>query len=89
MWCLESAVMQDTLRTAVVGLVAALTFSGVAGAQIKEPGIQQNAPSVYDQLMKSTKPSTPAPKQDLMGAWAGPIGAKVNPPPPMTPLGQR
>ena len=39
--------------------------------------------------MKNTKPAGPAPKHDLIGAWAGPIGAKVNAPPPMTPLGQK
>jgi hypothetical protein len=66
-----------------------LAFSLAASAQIREPGIQQNAPSVYDQLMKSTKPAGPAPKRDLMGAWAGPIGAKVNAPPPLTALGQQ
>jgi hypothetical protein len=81
--------MANSMRGAIASVVALLAFSLAASAQIREPGVQQNAPSVYDQLMKSTKPAGPAPKRDLMGAWAGPIGAKVNAPPPMTPLGQQ
>jgi hypothetical protein len=81
--------MQNRVRGAIVSVAAMLAFSLAASAQIREPGVQQNAPSVYDQLMKNTKPAGPAPKQDLMGAWAGPIGATINPPPPMTPLGQK
>jgi len=81
--------MQNSMRGVIVSAAAMLCFSLAASAQIREPGIQQNAPSVYDQLMKSAKPAGPAPKRDLMGAWAGPIGAKVNAPPPLTPLGQQ
>jgi hypothetical protein len=80
--------MRNPLQGAIAGLVVLLAFSLAATARAQE-GLQQKAPSVYDQLMKSTKPAGPAPKRDLVGAWAGPIGGKANTPPPMTPLGQR
>jgi hypothetical protein len=81
--------MRNPMRGAIACVAALLAFSLAASAQIREPGVQQNAPSLYDQLAKSTKPAGPAPKRDLIGAWAGPIGAMVNAPPPMTPLGQK
>jgi len=81
--------MSNTIGGAIGAVVITVAFSLAASAQIREPGVQQNAPSVYDELMKNTKPSGPAPKRDLIGAWAGPIGAKVNMPPPMTELGQK
>ena len=81
--------MSNTIGGAIGAVVITVAFSLAASAQIREPGVQQNAPSVYDELMKNTKPSGPAPKRDLIGEWAGPIGAKVNMPPPMTELGQK
>jgi len=81
--------MRNIRLAATASVVATLALSLAAPAQIREPGVQQNAPSVYDELMKNTKPPAPAPKRDLIGAWAGPIGAAVNTPPSMTPLGQK
>jgi hypothetical protein len=81
--------MRHPMRYAIASFTAMLVFSLAAAAQVREPGVQQNAPSLYDDLAKSTKPSAPAPKRDLIGAWAGPIGATVKTPPPMTPLGQK
>jgi hypothetical protein len=79
--------MRNSLQRSIVALLAIVLFSLAAAAQ--KPQAAQNPPSVYQELMKSTKPSAPAPKRDLIGAWAGPIGGKVEPIPPMTPLGQK
>lgn len=82
--------MRGTILGALGAVALALAFSSsAASAQIREPGVQQNAPSLYDQLAKSTKPSGPAPRRDLIGAWAGPIGPTVNTPAPMTELGKK
>jgi hypothetical protein len=81
--------MRHPMRHAIASFTAMLVFSLAAAAQVREPGVQQNAPSLYDELAKSTKASAPAPQRDLIGAWAGPIGATVKTPPPMTPLGQQ
>jgi len=53
--------------------------------QLGQPGTK------YETLCADSKPSAPAPKRDLSGSWAGPIGAvqPVDPIPPMTPLGQK
>ena len=81
--------MKESSRSVVASLVAILFFSLAAAAQTQPPQAAQNPPSVYEQLMKANKPSEPAPKRDLMGAWAGPIGGRVEAVPPMTPLGQK
>lgn len=81
--------MRNSLRSAVIGLGAVVAFSTAGAAQTQPPQAAQNPPSVYEQLMKSGKPSAPAPKRDLIGAWAGPIGGRVEAIPPMTPLGEK
>src|SRR5579862_7355881 len=81
------------MRNPALGILVALAVTPlipfVATAQTQPPRAAQNPPSVYQDLMKANKPSAPAPKRDLIGAWAGPIGGRVEPVPPLTALGQK
>ena len=82
-----------------LAVVAVLGFSSGARAQIdrgpvadlakQHCGQTGQAGTEYQVLCADTKPSDPAPKHDINGAWEGPIGAvRVDPVPPMTAWGQ-
>jgi hypothetical protein len=81
------------MRNPALGILVALAVTPViplvTAAQTQPPQAAQNPPSVYQDLMKANKPSARAPKRDLIAVWAGPIGGRVEPVPPMTPLGQK
>ncbi len=75
-------------------LCSLLLFVGAASTALArnawpQPAqVAQQPPSIYERLSHDTAQAGPAPKHDISGVWAGPIGSKINPPPPMTPLGQ-
>jgi hypothetical protein len=88
------------LVCAVAGLIVVLGLSLDASAQRRamspqaalakehcgQPG---QTGTQYQVLCSSTKPSEPAPKRDITGAWSGPIGAmRGDPIPPMTDWGK-
>ena len=79
--------MRNGIHRIGFALLALRMTTLVAAAQT--PQAAQNPPSVYETLMKANKPSAPAPKRDLIGTWAGPIGGRVEPVAPMTALGQK
>ena len=83
--------MRNPFGNAVAGLIALLALSPVAKAQVAQGQVgqvEQHPPSVYQSLNDKGKPAGPAPKRDLNGSWAGPIGSSPRDIPPMTPAGQ-
>jgi hypothetical protein len=95
--------VRNRLVYVVTALIAVLAFSTIAGAQDSKPPTkeamaiakqhcgQSGQPGTeYQVLCSDTKPSAPAPKHDISGAWSGPIGAvAVDKAPPMTDLGKK
>jgi hypothetical protein len=83
--------------TAAIALavLACTAFSMDVGAQQRGGG--EAAPArarvkegfVFEGVPKMPNPPGPAPKQDLSGAWVGPLSNKPDPVPPMTPTGEK
>jgi hypothetical protein len=92
----------NRLGCVVAGLVAVLIFSPIVSAQTNQSQARAIAAlakehcgqpgqrgTQYQVLCSDTKPSDPAPKHDIAGAWSGPIGAvAVDPIPAMTAWGK-
>jgi hypothetical protein len=83
--------MRYLFRGSIVA-VAALGFSSAALAQ--EASQKGGAPklrpqTLYQKLMAAPDTGGPAPKRDLSGFWTGPLTPKMNPMPPLTPLGEK
>ncbi len=74
--------METAVAKAVAGLAAILVLSTAALAQ---GGGYTN--TIYDKL--NIGPGGPAPKRELTGAWAGPIGGKEGEKPSFTELGRQ
>ena len=82
--------MRNVANSCVIGLVGMLFFSSYARSQNRQanqPIRADDGKTLYDKA-SSTGSGGPAPRQDLTGFWTGPITAKLNPVPPMTPWGQ-
>jgi len=76
---------------AIVSLLALSLCAPGAKAQLAQGQtgpVEQHPPSVYQNLNDKGKPAGPAPKRELNGSWAGPIGSGPRDVPPMTPAGQ-
>jgi len=86
--------MSSLREISIIGLSCLLSFSSAAVAQTvpAQNGQVPQRPdrpaiTIYDKLKSDA--GGPAPKNDLTGAWAGPIGSASQNVPPMTALGQR
>lgn len=77
--------MRILFMGSVVVLAAGLMFSSGAAAQDQPKA--KPATKMFDKL--GNDPGGPAPKQSLVGAWAGPQEPDIAKAPPMTPLGQK
>jgi hypothetical protein len=79
--------MRNAVVKPIVALLLVLALSSVAMAQARGP---RKPPEgyVFDGVPKMPNAPGPAPKQDMSGAWVGPLGNKADPVPPMTPAGQ-
>lgn len=83
--------MRNPLAKPIVALLAVLAFSSAVMAQ--EPA-QERAPRapqpgyVTAGVPEMPNPPGPAPKQNLTGAWVGPIRTVMGPFPDMTPAGK-
>jgi len=73
---------------AIVGLAGVLVLASVAAAQTQDDETTHvpKTKTLFEKLMAENKPSAPAPKRDLNGAWTGPVGF-VGHFAPYTPLG--
>ena len=83
--------MRNLFRGSIVA-VAALGFSSAAWAQEasqKGGAPKQRPQTLYQKLMAAPDTGGPAPKRDLSGFWTGPLTPKMNPMPPLTPLGEK
>ena len=69
--------MQNSFTSLIVIGAAALALSPNLAAQVV----------THVQLLEKNGPGGPAPRRDLFGAWAGPIGAKRGEAPSLTPAG--
>ena len=67
--------MPGVAYRAMAGSVAALALASFAAAQTRDDRTSQvpGSRSLVEKLNAETKPSAPAPKRDLNGAWAGPV----------------
>jgi hypothetical protein len=83
--------MRNPFARFVLHLAAVLAFATVAAAQTGPvPGAADPAGyrnTVYDKL--NIGPGGPAPRHELTGTWAGPIGGKPGDEPSLTPLGKQ
>ncbi len=78
------------LLKSCAALAAMLLCSFWAWSQTRQAGQTARADTgktMVDQLSKNGS-GGPAPKRDLVGFWAGPSSARLNPVPPMTPWGE-
>jgi hypothetical protein len=82
--------MQSVPKICIVALTGVLLFSSYALSQTRQPNQPIRADDGKTLLDKFSKNGTggPAPRQDLVGFWAGPPTPKLNDVPPMTPWGQ-
>jgi hypothetical protein len=64
-----------------------LFFSSYSWSQTPSERGDQYTNLLYDKL-RSEGPGGPAPSRDLTGFWTGPLHARINQIPPMTPWGQ-
>jgi hypothetical protein len=84
--------MRSSIAASIGALFAVLgLLSTVAGqtAQAPRPGRINGEGFVFEGVPKMPNPPGPAPKQDLSGAWVGPLYNKPDPAPPMTAAGDR
>jgi hypothetical protein len=74
--------------SAVIGLAGVLALAPLAAAQTEDDETTHvpKTKTLFEKLMAENKPSSPAPKRDLNGAWTGPVGF-VGHFAPYTPLG--
>ena len=86
--------MRNWFANGIVYLTALLAFSAVAMAQANPPARPGAAAdpagytnTVFDKL--KIGPGGPAPRHELTGAWAGPIGGKQGDEPSFTALGKQ
>lgn len=81
--------MRGIAGRATIGLAAVFVFTSFASAQ-KQDDETIHVPktkTLFEKLIAENKPSAPAPKHDLNGAWTGPVGFIGQNFPPYTPLG--
>ena len=82
--------IHDPFARLMVNLAAVLAFSTVAAAQTN-PGAPADAGgyrnTVFDKL--NIGPGGPAPRRELTGVWAGPIGGRQGEEPSFTALGKQ
>jgi hypothetical protein len=83
--------IQRIIRRAAVGSAAILTLASLVIAQAPDDESNRvpKSRSLFEKLMADKKPSAPAPKRDLNGAWAGPVDSLGQNFPPFTPLGEQ
>jgi hypothetical protein len=81
--------MRRIIRRAVVGSAAFLAVASFARAQAPNDEINRvpGSRTLIEKLNAEAKPSAPAPKRDLNGAWTGPVDSLGRNFPPFTPLG--
>jgi len=86
----NAALIVALIALGLSSAVSAQTAQSKAAIEKKNCGQSGQPGTLYETLCLATKPSAPAPKHDLSGAWAGPIGAvqPIDPIPPMTAWGQ-
>ena len=80
--------MRRFVFRAAIGMAGALALAALAAGQTNdaEPYHVPKTKTLFEKLMAENKPSAPAPKRDLNGAWTGPVGF-VGHFAPYTPLG--
>src|SRR5437879_13558278 len=73
------------------GLSAVFALASFAAAQTRDDQTEQvpGSRSLIEKLNAEAKPSAPAPKRDLNGAWTGPVDSMGRNFPPFTPLGEQ
>ena len=81
--------MRGIAYRAVVGLSGVLVLASFAAAQTADDETTHvpKTKTLFEKLMAENKPSAPAPKRDLNGAWTGPVGSVGHNFSPYTPLG--
>ena len=81
--------MRGITYRAVVGLAGVLVLASLAAAQTSEDETVHvpKTKTLFEKLMAENKPSAPAPKRELNGAWTGAVGQVGHNFPPYTPLG--
>jgi hypothetical protein len=81
--------MRGKINLAVAALTAVLASASFAAAQTadEETVHVPKTKTLFEKLVAEKKPSAPAPKRDLNGAWTGPVGFVGQNFPPYTPLG--
>src|SRR5215469_6842240 len=79
------------IRRGVMGSAAILALASLSAAQAPDDESNRvpKSRSLFEKLMAEKKPSAPAPKRDLNGAWAGPVDSLGQNFPPFTPLGDQ
>lgn len=78
------------LLALIAGVLVFLWVAAAQNAQRPKNDPSQSIPaSRYAVLSKDLGTGGPAPKQDVLGVWAGPLEAEKGEVPPMTPLGQK
>jgi hypothetical protein len=90
--------MRNLPKGCIVALAGLLLFFSQAKAQTPQPQDSRKAPGgagygygagSLEEKLKDTGSGGPAPRKDIIGFWAGPASAKLNPVAPMTPWGQQ
>ena len=81
--------MRNPVVKPIAAFLAVLALSSVAVAQAPRTPRPVREGFVADGVPKMPNPPGPAPRQDLSGAWVGPMNSnKPDPVPPMTPAGE-
>ena len=75
--------MRNRLTSLLIFLFATGVFSSVSRAQVTHDPAQP-PPS-----KPAGTPVAPAPRRDIYGVWSGPVQAKLNDTPPLTPYGEK
>jgi hypothetical protein len=83
--------MRGIAGRAIVGLAGVLALASFAAAQTTDDETTHvpKTRTLFEKLNAETKPSAPAPKRDLNGAWTGPVASIGHNFPPFTPLGEQ
>jgi hypothetical protein len=81
--------MRGIAGRAAIGLAVVLIWASFAAAQTTDDETTHvpKTRTLFEKLVAENKPSAPAPKRDLNGAWTGPVGFVGQNFPPYTPLG--
>jgi len=81
--------MRNSVIKPIAAFLALLGLSATAVAQAPRPARAVKEGFIAEGVPKMPNPPGPAPKQDLSGAWVGPMNTnKPDPMPPMTPAGE-